>query len=199
MQVVPPDEVAFLTTRHDGRVSLVHHVARIGAAAFVAAIEWYWYAPGTPRSRFYDSYTTNWQGIDWIVTRLPIGRLDACRGLARRLGLRIANGTPRITAPQPGAVSVILAGRDASMADMRHGLVWLDFPGAHFADGSENLRMFAIENDKGSPVYANRARDEQAMRAADFEINDTFQRGVRLTPAQIADYIYGPSYPPAAP
>ena len=193
MQSVPPGEIAFLTSRNDGRVSLVHHNERVGAAAFTAAIEWYWYAPGTPRNRFFDCYHVRWEDIDWIVTVFPIGRLDACRRLARQLGVRIANGTPRITVGEP---RFIVAGRDDNMVDLREGgLTWLEFPGTHLADGTENLRMFAIENDDTSPVYKASRRDLGSMGQATTEINAAFQRGIRLTPAQIADYIYGPSYP----
>lgn len=173
MAETPISELVFHVTRDDGRVFLVSMGNRVAAPALVAAIEWYWYAPGTPRNRFFDTWFVMWQEMAWYVCAFPIGRFAAVKSLARRLGLRIADGTPLLM--------------------QASGESW--FPGARLPDGRSNRSMFTVENDTGSPIYRNSRRDNAAMLQASIEINTTLNRGVRLSAAQIADYIYGPGFP----
>lgn len=180
MPELPIAEITKIVTRDDGRVFLIADRRRVAASAFFAAIEWYWYAPNTPRNRFYDAYVTEWMDLPWAVVAFPNGRLPAARRLAKQLGLRVVDGVP-------------------TALDVRNGVVTpTHFPGARLPNGRENLGMFNVENDKDSPVYRNVRRDAEAMLQATDEINDILNRGVSLTPAQIADYIYGPGFPAAA-
>jgi hypothetical protein len=186
------EEVIQVVTRRDGRVFLIGMTQRVGLTAFIAAIEWYWYTPGTPRNRFFDVYFTEWEDIHYVIAAFPIGRLDAARRLAKQLGLRIGNGVPTM-------VQVAGAGVSGSTGyppgHPLEGLIPTFFPGGVLPNGRDNTAMFTVENDKGSPVYRNRIRENDGMLRAGHEINEALNRGVRLTPAQIADYIYGPGFP----
>jgi hypothetical protein len=181
MSEVSAAEISRIVTRDDDRVFLIANAGRVAAAAFFAAIEWYWYAPKTPRNRFYDCYVTEWTDLRWMVVAFPQGRLPAARRLAKQLGLRIADGVP------------------TQLEKRNNALVPTFFPGATLPNGRDNLSMFAVENDKGSPVYRNVRRDHEAMLQATGEIVGILNRGASLTPAEIADYIYGPGFPATAP
>lgn len=173
-------EIAAVVTKDDGRTFLVAMQGRLGAASLAGAIEWYWYPPNTDRNRLFDIYFTDWEDLRWMVIAFPAGRLDEVKRLAKQLGLRLANGVPTMF----------------SLASKRPSdIIPLFFPGERLPNGRDNMAMMTIENDAGSPVYQNRKRDHDGMLQADFEINDALNRGVRLTPAQIADYIYGPGFP----
>ena len=65
------------------------------------------------------------------------------------------------------------------------------FPGTMRLDGTENYALFTLESDRNSPIYRNNERDFDTMFQATLEICVLLNRGISLTPAQIADYIYG--------
>ena len=174
--------------RNDGRVWMVSHISRVGATAMIAAIEWYWYPPDTSRSRLLSIYGVTWAGTHWTITVFPRGRLAAVRRLARQLGLRVADGSPlSITGHKFQAIAAAYPSRLTAKLREQYAL----FPGAILPDGTDNTSIVTLEYDAGSPLYKNRIRDEEAMRQASGEVNELFNRGHRLTPAQIADYIYG--------
>lgn len=195
MAMVTCEEIAAIVTNPAGRVFLTVGAGRVGGAAFIAAIEWYWYAPRTERSRFFDVWGVEWEGLSWAVVSFPAGRLDAVRRLAKQLGLRLAQGVAAIVEAPPHVK--LQASRRYSVELDRGGVHLTFFPGGILPNGRDNLAMFNVENDHHSPVYKNRKRDNDAMLQATGEINGILNRGVRLTPAQVADYIYGPSFPVA--
>lgn len=185
-------EIIEIVTRRDGRVFLVGMAQRIGLSAFFAAIEWYWYTPHSPRNRFFDVYVTEWEDIDYVIAAFPIGRLDAARRLAKQLGLRIGNGVPTMVQVAGAGVS---GSNRYPPGHPLEGFIPTFFPGGVLQNGRYNTAMFTVENDRGSPVYKNRVRENNGLLQATHEINEALNRGVRLTPPQIADYIYGPGFP----
>jgi hypothetical protein len=189
---LPEDRVAELVTRGDGRIYLIAHITRVAVPAFAAAIEWYWYPPDSERNRLFDVYSTKWAALDWIIIAFPNGRLPAVRRLAKQLGLRLADGVPTVVG-NPGAVIMAQFALRPSMA-RQYGIDGLSlhyFPGSRLANGRDNETIFTVEYDKNSPLYKTKKNDDEAMMQATFEINDLLNRGKKLTPAQIADYIYG--------
>jgi hypothetical protein len=187
--VLQSDEIAAYVTRPDGRSYLVSHVERVGVAAFIAAIEWYWYSPNTSRNHLFDVYGAEWHNMHWLITAFPSGRLPAVRHLAKQLGLRIANGPP-VMLGRRGALLIQVSSRPSHLTDLQDVPMEF-FPGTMLPNGQENDTIYTIENDRDSPIYKNRRRDNETMFAASGEISDALNRGVRLTPRQIADYIYG--------
>lgn len=199
MIILPLDEIAAQIVKKDGRVHLVAHAQRVGLEAFNAAIEWYWYQPHTSRSRFYDISVTDWHETIWTVTSFPDGRLPAVRRLAKQLGLRIADGPPVMMGDEGSRFKVLATSRPSRLTAFDHTSIAY-FPGTFLPDGKENPAIFTIENDRGSPVYKNRKRDDEAMQQASEEVCEILNRGIRLTPAEIADYIYGTgSFPNLSP
>jgi len=178
--------------RNDGRVRLVSHISRVGATALLAAIEWYWYPPGTERSRLFDIYGAEWADTHWIITVFPQGRLHAVRRLARQLGLRVADASP--IAMGQGVIRAIAASYPSRLSGLLDRDRVQTFPGAILPNGGDNTAILTLEYDKQNPTLKNRPRDEEAMRQASAEINELFNRGQRLTPAQIVDYIYGSGF-----
>jgi hypothetical protein len=192
MIVLETNEIAACVTRRDGRIYLVSHVKRVGGTAFIAAIEWFWYAPDTPRNRLFDVYGAEWHSMHWIITAFPSGRLPAVRHLAKQLGLRIANGPPVMLGERGSLVFIQASSRPSDLTDLVTQDVPMEFfPGTMLPNGQENDTIFTIENDRGSPIYKNRQRDEDTMFAASGEISEALNHGVKLTPRQMADYIYG--------
>jgi hypothetical protein len=192
---LPEERVAEVVARGDGRIYLVSHSGRIAVPAFAAAIEWYWYPPDSSRNRLFDVYGTDWFGLGWVITAFPSGRFAAVRRLAKQLGLRIADGAPTVVGNKHGAILMQFTSRPSKMRgamppDFPHDALRY-FPGAILPNGRENDCLFTVEYDRDSPLYKNKKNDEDAMMQASAEINEAFNRGVRLTPAQIADYIYG--------
>jgi hypothetical protein len=185
------DDIAKCVTTRAGRVFLISHVSRIGISAFCAAIEWYWYPPNTSRNRFFDVYAANWHGMKWIIIALPIGRLPATQRLAKQLGLRIADGSPVIMGDQRSQVIVQATLRPSKIDAVLKETPMAFFPGTLLPNGQENEFIYTVENDHGSPVYKNRRNDAETISQASGEINDMLNKGIKLTPAQIADYIYG--------
>ena len=192
MQITSHADLAAHILRGDGRVHIAAHMDRIGAAALFAAVEWYWYAPNTSRNRFYDISLCEWRDMRWAVMSFPAGRLHAVQRLAKQIGLRIADGPP-IMLGRAGGVAVIQAtSRPSRLSDFRQQGVPIDiFPGGVLPDGRDNLSIFTVEYDKGNPAYETKRQNETGMHEAGLEVNEALNRGVRLTPLQIADYIYG--------
>jgi hypothetical protein len=171
---------------------VVSNVQRVGTIAFSAAIEWYWYAPNTARNRLFDIYCAEWHKMQWFITAFPANRMPAVRYLAKQLGLRIADGPPLMIGEQGSIVYLQAASRPSRLTALTAQDVPIEFfPGTMLPNGQENDRIFTVESDRGNPIYKNRRRDEEAMFAASGEISAALNRGVHLTPRQIADYIYG--------
>jgi len=192
MIVLPLEDISATVTRRDGRVYVVSHSERVAVAALCAAIEHYWYHPGTSRNRFYDLYGTEWRRLCWLIMAFPLGRLDEVRRLAKQLGLRVVDGSPAIIGQENGQVVMQVTARPSRLMTLIEPGVPVEFfPGTMLPSGTENLSIFTIENDKNSPVYKARRHDTEAMLQASEEINEILNKGVNLTPAQIADYIYG--------
>jgi hypothetical protein len=189
--ILPTHQITECLTARNDRVFLISFVQRVGATALIAAIEWYWYPPSSERNRLFEVYGTEWHGMHWLITAFPSGRLPAVRRLAKQLGLRITDGSP-VMIGETGAINIQSSSRPSHLAEFTvQDLPMEFFPGTMLSDGRENLAVFTIENDSGSPVYKNRQRDEQAMFQASGEVSKMLNRGIKLTPRQIADYIYG--------
>ena len=192
MQIMSHADVAAQILRNDGRVHIASGTQRIGAAALFAAVEWYWYTPGTPRNRFYDIALCEWRNLRWAVMSFPKGRLHATQRLAKQIGLRIADGPPIMMGREGGFAVIQATVYPSRLGDYRRQGVPIDiFPGGVMPDGRDNLAIFNVEYDKGNPAYENKRQNEEGMYEAGLEVNETLNRGVRLTPLQIADYIYG--------
>jgi hypothetical protein len=194
MSDIPPEELTRIIGNDTARTYLVFVESRIAASAFIAAIEWYWYPPGNPRNRFFDFYPVIWHDLLWGVAAFPTGRLEAVLRLAKQLGLCLANGAPIIFGDPDSIVIFQAAARpdsDAVTQAKSQGMLPDYFPGTFKANGEINRSIFTIESDANSPIYKNRVKDNQAMQQAGDEVNKILNRGTRLTPAQIADYIYG--------
>lgn len=196
MKIMTSDEIAGVVCRSDGRVCLAAQAQRIGVLSFYAAIEWYWYAPNTTRSRFFEVYCTIWHDMPWAVAAFPVGRLPAVRQLAKRLGLRVSDFPP-VLIKNNDNFYIQGSMRPSRRAEFEaQGFPMEFFPGAVLANGQANPRLMTVESDSHSPIYKNIKVDEQTMQQADREISDVLNRGQKLTPAQITDYIYGSDFPP---
>lgn len=192
MIILPSEDIPEVVTRADGRLHLIAYHKRVGVTALTAAIEWYWFKPGTARNRFYDVYGAEWHRMRWIIVSFPAGRLPAVRRLAKQIGLRIADGPPVLMGDERSLLNIQAASPPSRLTEFIQQDIPMEFfPGTLLPDGKENGALFTIENDRGSPVYKNQARDEDAMRQASGEICALLNQGVKLTPLQIADYIYG--------
>jgi hypothetical protein len=191
--IISIEDIPGIVTRRDGRAYVVSNASRVGVAALYAAIEWYWYSPATSRNRFYDIYGTDWRGMSWVIVAFPQGRLDAVRRLAKQIGLRVVDGSPVMIGRDHSSLLIQVTSRPSQLSDFikRDDVPIEFFPGTILPNGLDNLSIFTIENDENSPVYKNRQHDDEAMLQATIEINDILNKGVKLTPAQIADYIYG--------
>ena len=189
---MPLDDITALILRNDGRVHIVANVQRIGAAALFAAVEWYWYPPDSSRNRFFDVSVCDWRHMRWAIMSFPNGRLHAAQRLAKQIGLRIVDGPP-VMFGREGGLAVIQATSRPSRLDhySRQGVPIEIFPGGVLPDGRDNLSIFNVEYDRGNPAYENKRKNEEGMHEAGLEVNEIMNRGVRLTPFQIADYIYG--------
>jgi hypothetical protein len=182
-----PDEIAkYVYSVGDDRVNLVTFPQRVGVNALCAAMEWYWYKPGTPESDLYQVNGARWEGLTWLIITMTRNRLEDARDLAGKIGLRFANGVPAVlvgTGFAKGFVSERLS-RLKGQATM--------FPGGLLADGTDNLSMFAVESNSNSPVAdRRRALPTQVLEDRDIEINDMFNKGRILTPEQIVEHLYG--------
>jgi hypothetical protein len=192
MIIMSLDDVGALILRNDGRVHIATNTVRIGAAALFAAVEWYWYQPGTPRNRLFDVSCCEWRGMNWAVMSFPSGRLQAVQRLAKQIGLRIADGPPIVIGREGGFAVIQATSRPSNLEHYRRQGVPIDvFPGGVLRDGRDNLSIFNVEYDKGNPSYESKRQHEEGMHTAGLEVNEALNRGVRLTPLQIADYIYG--------
>lgn len=148
-------------------------IGRPGALALIAAIEWLWFSPKGEQNDLYQMYVADWSEMKWVVAAIPISKLEDTKALATKLGMRIANGVP--TMIEASGMSFFIGGR--------------------MPDGKDNMTMYTIENDHGSPVYKNKTRDNAGIKQAEIEVLDGFVNGVDWTPEKIADYIYGtPSF-----
>lgn len=168
---------------------------RPGAVAFITCCEWYWYTPDTPRNRFFHLNVMTWEAMVWAVASFPAARLPAARKLASQLGMRLADGVPTLLIAARAA-SVTVSARPSRAAELRAaGMEPRFFPGAALADGRDNRAAWHIENDRGSPVYLNRRRLDEEVKAAEGEIQEVFKRGHRPTPREVADYVWGDAAP----
>lgn len=183
------DQITAFFRRQD-LAHLVFARARPGALVLAVCVEWYWYAPGTPRNRFFHLRLLEWEGMDWAAASFPQPRLPAARRLAKQLGMRLADGVPTLLARGPAAAASASA-RPSSAAIREAGLEARFFPGAGLADGGDNRAMWQVENDPASPVYLNRRRIDEDVFAAEDEIARVFANGHRPTPREVADYVWG--------
>lgn len=183
--VTMEETVTFLTTRPD-LAHLVTMAVRPGVKVLFGCIEWQWYSPHTDRNRFFHMNVIQWQDIPWLVCSFPNGRLPAVRGLARHLGLRIADGVPTLIEPAgPGDREIIREG-------FPRGLTARHFPGGVLPQGGDNRSMWNIENDSSSPLHTGRlklTREEGEKR--EMAVIDAFVEGKRPRVQDIHDYIYG--------
>lgn len=192
MIVMPLDDIAAVILRNDGRVHIATNILRVGGAALFAAVEWYWYQPGTSRNRLYDVACCEWRNLHWAVMSFPNGRLHAVERLAKQIGLRIAVGPPIMMGTEGSRAMIQATSRPSRLDEYRRqGIAIEIFPGGMLPDGRDNLAIFTVEYDKDNPTYENKRQNEEGMHEAGLEINEVLNRGVRLTPYQIADYIYG--------
>lgn len=183
-------EAAELLTRNDQRIHLVSMMGRLGASALMATLEWTFFRPGEPDAKYFDVHVVLWSGHPFFVASLPAARQIEARRIAKQLGVRLVRGLPVIFAS--GATTIVATSGPSRLAQLGVPANAASFfPGAKLPDGRDNPAIFVVENDHNSPVYRNLETDFQAMCSAEDEIVDLLNRGVRLTPAQIADYIYG--------
>jgi hypothetical protein len=188
IEILTHKEMARYVTLDNGKIFIASGGNRVASPAFIAAVEWYWYEPHTPRNNRFDIVGMEWVGQQWVVMSFPEGRFPAVRRLAKQLGLRIADGSPIDLGKAP--IHVLATSRWTQLGPDLQAVVEF-FPGGLLPDHKDNPRIFNIEYDRGNPIYKNRQRDEDAMMAASIEVNDMLNRGIKLTPAEIADYIYG--------
>jgi hypothetical protein len=176
------DDFIRFVTEPSGRIHLVMLTTRPGVMALLGAIEWTWFPPGGPRAAQIGVCGLEWEGLAWVIASLPKAKLaDVCR-MARRLGMRIANGVPTILVPaSPGEPE----------SHQFPGFAARYFPGAARPDGSDNMAVHTVENDKDSPVYRNSTRLESEILQCEREAVAALNRGMKLSVRQIADYMYG--------
>jgi hypothetical protein len=154
---------------------------RPGSFALITSIEWFWFSPKKNLNHLFNLTIVKWEGLDWLVTSIPKYKLQEVKKLAKQLGMRIADGVPMmIRTINPNEKP------DKTYA----GMGMFMFPGGRL-NGSDNKDMFTIENNTGSPIYANCEKSHQDIRSAEDEVNDGFINGVEWTPEKIVEYVYG--------
>lgn len=176
----PTDPEAFyhFVTSPLPKIHLVMLWERPGILALSGMIEWIWFAPGTRTETQYTVHCLVWQEVRWLVASLPRGKFDSVRSLAKRMGMRVGNGVP----------TMVFGGKPHY------------FPGSILPDGKDNMSMFSIENDRGSPIYQNNWRSNEEFRQCETEIVDALVNTCgKLTVAQVVDYLYGDGKFPAPP
>jgi len=175
------------------KAHLVMMEIRPGVISFLAALENYWYRPGTKQANLFTLHNINWQELDWYIASFPLTRLPAVRVLANLLKLRLGNGVP----------TIIKSASEADSESVPHpripGMVANFFPGSKMPDGKDNMNMLTVEylsgahplgGGSGTAVFSG--PEAQAVRQREAEINYLLNhKRMHIIPQHIFDYIYG--------
>lgn len=150
--------------------------SRPGGLALAMAVEWYWFDPHTPLNNDFQIYEIAWREMTWLVFACPAIRHDDIKKLAAQIGMRVADGVPRLIMPhRPGMVRLGGALVGAGMET---------FPGG--IEGEKN--MWSIENAFTPP-------DPIAAYARESKLRGIFLTGGKPTPRAIHEFIWGDTAP----
>lgn len=152
------------------RIHLVSMADRPGTMIMSAMIEWTWFVPGSSTAHRFELRRVVWEDIPFLVMTFPRKKFPAIRSLAKRLGMRVADGVP-----------TLLDHNGTS-----------HFPGGRLPNYQPNCAMYSLENDSGSPIYQNNRRQLDEFYQCEGELIDALANtGGKLSVEQVVDYLYG--------
>lgn len=135
-------------TANPDRLYMAAALWRPGVQSFMSDIEMLDFPWGTPENDLFEVFMVHWpedEDLQFLVIGVPKDYRPKAEALAKKHGLRIANGLPTIIKAEPGGKSITQF-----------------FPADHD-------HVFTLENTEGHPVYKN---DPELLREMLQQDND---------------------------
>lgn len=78
------------------RLFIVTMMTRPGAGVFLVDLEYHHYPPGSPKNHDFQMIVSVWSDMEWATIHVPIEHKELVEEVAKRNGMRLADGVPTL-------------------------------------------------------------------------------------------------------